>query len=75
MTCNEKKNQSIETDLEMTQMMKLINKSTKIIATREGLILRKPEERLTTFGEGVKDIKRDPDNSLVLMTKSTMSLI
>lgn len=58
MTHNEKKNQSFETDPQMTQMIKLLNKSIKIITTREVLMLKNPKERLTMLHGSMKDIKK-----------------
>lgn len=56
MTHNEKKNQSFETDPQMTQMIKLLNKSIKIITTREVLMFKNPKERLTMLHGNMKDI-------------------
>lgn len=59
MTHNEKKNQSFEIDPQMIQMIKLVNKSIKIITTREVLMFKNSKERLTMLSGSMKHIKKD----------------
>lgn len=55
---NEKKNQSIKTDLEMTQVVELVEKGIKSIIIVISHIFKKLAERLNILSKDMEDIKK-----------------